>query len=251
MGSSATLPSEAAASLAADIETCRILGGLTRRDDLDQCFATAETVLRRLELLLSLGALDSRQLLLLGDDDLLSLAISRTGRGAGISVVDYDQKILASIRRCAGNGIQLVHADLRASLPDDLIGKFDTVFTDPPYTLRGQLLFAHRALLAAKKQGNAGIFLCASRVYLPESRIGEIVSFLARGGFSLEQRFPDFNEYPAPPDVKKDMIMMGVAHHPKVFRSDLFYFKRTKPAPIPSLVDFDARRIYDYEESHD
>src|SRR6266699_594394 len=69
------------------LRRCRSDKYLRRRDDLDQCPANIITTLRRLRLLLECESIKYRSVLLLGDDDLLSLALSTLELPGNITVV--------------------------------------------------------------------------------------------------------------------------------------------------------------------
>ena len=89
-------------------------------------------------------------------------ALSPTGRLARrVVALDTDERILTHLRDIAvaeGVIIGLVRHDLRKPLPEDLQGQFDTVATDPAYTLPGLMLFLSRAIEAVKPEGGR-IFL--------------------------------------------------------------------------------------------
>src|SRR5262249_33186609 len=107
------------------LETCRSDPRSTRRDDLDQCPATIQTTLRRLALLMTMSGLERRRVLLLGDDDLLSVALVAAGVSACITVVDLDHSLLSLIAGWTKPAVvQLVHHDLRFGLPDTMAGSY-------------------------------------------------------------------------------------------------------------------------------
>src|SRR5215218_3615305 len=109
---------------------------------LDQSHCTPDTNLRRVLYMQTQGALAGKSVLLLGDDDSVSLAIGLVGQvlspqGGGhlarrLCVVDADPRILAHIQEAAASAnltVETVEHDLREPLPDDLHGAFDTVIT--------------------------------------------------------------------------------------------------------------------------
>lgn len=89
------------------------------------------------------------RLFLVGDDDLLSLALSFAG--FSVTTIDIDETLIALIERLAREQRLDIDArvrDLTKPLPDDVIGAFDGAMTDPqsgPGTMRG---FLSRALAA-------------------------------------------------------------------------------------------------------
>src|ERR1700722_7153477 len=98
-------------------------GAPQARLELDQTHCTVETKLHRVLALHEAGALDGKDIVLLGDDDLISVAIIRfaalTGtisRLGSVTVIDADPAVLAWIgEQTAGNPgqITLVSHDLR------------------------------------------------------------------------------------------------------------------------------------------
>ena len=212
------------------------------RNDLDQCPATTATIIRRLKLL----GQRSAHILLLGDDDLLSLALSAAGARKRIAAIDLDERLLQLIASNSMHGsIDLLRHDLRDAMPSSHQGSFDEVFTDPPYTLAGQLLFVHRALVALRPVGPADLYLCASRTYLTVQELDVVSSFLSHTGFELDEVYSDFNCYKAPPDVRKDLRDRGY-RSVTWLHSDLFHYTRRRVAPIPGIPTLGMANIYEY-----
>ncbi|WP_329410024.1 GNAT family N-acetyltransferase [Streptomyces sp. NBC_00704] len=122
---------------------------------IDQSHCTAETKVRRVLALLTAGALPGGSLLLIGDDDLVSLAVAVVGDVLGgpiverVTVVDISPEILDHIQKTAaglGTRVETVQHDLRRPLPAELHGQHDVAMTDPPYTPEGARLFLSRAV---------------------------------------------------------------------------------------------------------
>jgi predicted methyltransferase len=212
------------------------------RHDLDQCPATPSTVMRRLTLL----GRRSSDILLLGDDDLLSLVLALTGARNRIAAVDLDDRLLRFIESYSKRySIEVLRHDLRFGLPRAHKRCFDEVFTDPPYTLAGQLLFVHRAMGALRSMPGVSLFVCASREYLTVQELSAVRSFLSRGGFELEATYPDFNCYRAPPDVREDLKKKGRRCTTWLY-SDLFHYMRRNLVPMPCLPRARYCNIYEY-----
>jgi predicted methyltransferase len=213
-----------------------------RRDDLDQCAATLATVRRRLALL---GRQD-RDILLLGDDDLLGLALAYTEARSRITIVDADPRLIGLIQRYAPKGrLELVVHDLGRTFPRSLRGQFDEVFADPPYTVAGQLVFAHRASLALSRTPGATLFLCAGRVYLGTVGVRRVSRFLGRAGFATQRVHCEFNRYAAPPDVVRDLERLTKGGG-RWLSSDLIQFVRRRSLRVPRLPPGAVSRMYDY-----
>ncbi len=196
---------------------------------LDQSHCTPETNLRRVALMYEDGALAGKHVLVLGDDDSVSAAIALAGKELSPSgklarrvvALDTDNRILNHLRDIAVEEevlVGLVHHDVRQPLHRDLQGEFETVSTDPPYTLPGLELFLSRAVQAIRPEGG--------KIYLhfghrpPDEQV-EVQSAIARMGLVIERLVPNFNEYVGAG------VLAGV--------SDL-YVLRTTEASLP-LVD--------------
>lgn len=176
--------------------------GPPARQELDQCHCTFETKLRRVLALYEADALVGRRILLLGDDDLTSVAIRAVVEELGTSatidhlaVVDVDADVLAFARAAlAGAPFEssFVERDLRQPLPATLRRRFDTVFTDPPYTVPAARLFLSRAVAALAGPGGDVFLSFGSR--RPEAAY-LVQQAAVRMGLVIRQLVRDFNEY--------------------------------------------------------
>ena len=166
---------------------------------LDQSHCTPETNVRRVAYMHEHGALAGKDVLVLGDDDSLSAGIalagkvlSPTGRLARrVVAVDTDNRILTHLRDIAveeGVLIGLIRHDLRKPLPEDLHGEFDTVATDPAYTLPGLELFLSRAVEAVNPE-NGQIFL--SFGHRSPGELLAVQRVIADMGLVIEQLIPN------------------------------------------------------------
>jgi predicted methyltransferase len=173
------------------------------RFELDQSHCTVSTKLRRVLLLHEAGALEGKRILLLGDDDLMSVAIDRVSRTLGfagaideLSVVDVDPAVLAFCRTRLATApfrVKLFEHDLRNPLPDELTGRFDTIFTDPPYTPTGAEVFLSRAAAALDCLRAGHVFFCFGMK--PADATLRVQSAIADMGFVIRRVFKNFNEY--------------------------------------------------------
>jgi predicted methyltransferase len=149
------------------------------------------------------GALAGKDVLVLGDDDSVSAAVALAGRALSptgrlarrVVALDTDDRILTHLRDIAVAEkviIGLVKHDLRKPLPEDLQGQFDTVVTDPAYTLPGLMLFLSRAIEALKPEGGR-IFL--SFGHRPPDEQLAMQGMIAEMGLVIDQLTPSFNSY--------------------------------------------------------
>jgi N4-bis(aminopropyl)spermidine synthase len=173
------------------------------KPELDQSHCTVATKVRRVLSMYSAGALAGRRILVLGDDDLVSVAIARAaallGAAAGIrrlTVVDSDPDVLAwAGGQISGTGVsaELVRHDLRAPLPAGLAGGFDVACTDPPYTVPGAELFLSRAVAALEPVPGQHVFFSFG-ARRPEETL-QTQQLIAAMGLTVRSLTPGFNEY--------------------------------------------------------
>ncbi len=130
--------------------------------EFEQGFLTAESVIRRVAWLDRCGDLVQKEIVLLGDDDLLSVALALTGRPTQIVVFEIDQRLVDFLNdqaRHNGWPLKAYQHDLRQPLPEKFLEKFDVFVTDPLETVEGFLLFVEQGLSALKPgAGQAGYF---------------------------------------------------------------------------------------------
>ncbi|PYI50771.1 bis-aminopropyl spermidine synthase family protein [Paenibacillus flagellatus] len=172
---------------------------------IDQSMCTPETSLRRAVLGLKQHALIGKRILCVGDDDLVSVSmgvlLGRLFPGADhsatrIHVLDKDERFLRLIGEIAAEHrmpIECHRIDLREPLPDSLLGRFDCIFTDPPYTLQGMSLFVSRGISALKREKGLPIFLSFAHKS-PAFNLA-MQRELVRMGLTVGAGYPNFNAY--------------------------------------------------------
>lgn len=192
-------------SLKAEVERlAEIIAGAPSVDvTLDQAPCMPDTAMRRALLMLQNGALEGRRVLLLGDDDSVSIAIGLLGRAlgkgdltAGVTVVDADERRIAFLRDAAAReqlALEVVHHDLRRPLPAGLRRAFDTIETDPPYTLEGARLFLARGCEALATEADGHCFF--SFTHWPASQMLELQKVFTDLGLAVRAVWPNFNRY--------------------------------------------------------
>lgn len=200
-GTGVTVPAELA-ELAAELELAAAAAPLAK-PELDQTHCTVLTKIRRVLRMHESGALAGQRILLLGDDDLVSVAIARFARLTGsadsirrLTVVDSDADVLACIAdQAAGTGVQveLISHDLREPLPAALTGNFDVACTDPPYTVPGAEVFLSRAVAALEQAPGRHLFFSfGARRPLETLRVQQVIAEL---GLAMRSLQPGFNAY--------------------------------------------------------
>jgi predicted methyltransferase len=170
--------------------------------ELDQCHCTVETKVRRVLAMQEADALVGRRVLVLGDDDLTSVAIrgfvDRFGSKATIAnltVVDIDPGVVGFVREQLAGApfpVTCLQHDLREPLGPSLLKAFDTVLTDPPYTVAAAGLFLSRAADALEGAGGSVFFSFGSK--RPAASF-DVQHTIAQMGFVIRRLVRDFNEY--------------------------------------------------------
>jgi predicted methyltransferase len=128
----------------------------------DQGHMDVDSVFRRVELIASLGDSDSRRVAVLGDDDLVSIALCLATQPEHVTVFEADQRIVDFITDVAvmrSLPITTEMLDLREPFPSRFRGRFHTFVTDPSETFPGLKMFVGTGLyLLMRGEGRAGYF---------------------------------------------------------------------------------------------
>jgi len=112
---------------------------------------TLNAALRKVAFAISKGDILNKNVICVGDDDVLSLILALTGLPRSITVIDIDEDILNLIKKYAEElkvkvPIKTYLYDLKKPVPKILKGKFDTFLTQPPDTVLGFTLFVSRGV---------------------------------------------------------------------------------------------------------
>jgi predicted methyltransferase len=174
-------------------------GAPQARPELDQTHCTVATKIHRVLKMAESGALGGKSIILLGDDDLISVAIARfaslTGVGVkALTVIDTDPAVLDWIgQHAAGANVALIEHDLREPLPAGLAASFDVACTDPPYTVEGARLFLSRAASALRPHPGQHVFFSFGA-----RRPADMLAtqrLIADLGLVVRSLAPNFNSY--------------------------------------------------------
>jgi predicted methyltransferase/DNA-directed RNA polymerase subunit RPC12/RpoP len=173
------------------------------KTELDQTHCTVDTKISRVLRLHAAHALAGQRILLLGDDDLIAVALAQFAAWSGnpglmrrLAVVDADADVLDWIgeqTRGTDVAVELVHSDLRRPLPASLAGSFDVALTDPPYTVAGAELFLSRAVSGLAAQPGRHVFFSFG-ARRPEETLA-VQRMMAEMGLVLRSATAGFNTY--------------------------------------------------------
>ncbi len=203
--------------------------------NLDQFWATTETVLRRALLLGNIPDIDKKQLLFLGDDDLSSVAFAIFFKAKKITVIDIDSRLLQFLKTIAENEklpIETFEHDLKNPLPSQF-KLYDTVFFDPPYTPEALNTWIARAIEATLGEGSKfkrkkpeflsqkHYFACYGYTGKETERGLKIQKIITSRRLIIQEKIRDFNLY-------YKAKSLG-------FKSDLFLLQPTPKVNIRKL----------------
>ncbi|MEM2882763.1 MAG: bis-aminopropyl spermidine synthase family protein [Candidatus Bathyarchaeia archaeon] len=128
--------------------------------DFCQGYMDEYDVIARAALMHHYDDLSHKDVVLIGDDDLLSIALALTGLPHRICVLDVDERLgdfIAKVNGERGFGIEFRKYDVRDPLPKDLLEGFDVFSSEPLETLSGLRAFISRGACCLR-EGGSGYF---------------------------------------------------------------------------------------------
>jgi predicted methyltransferase len=165
--------------------------------EFDQGSMIEEDTLKRVEFIYERGDLLDSEILVIGDDDLISLALALTKLPKRICVLEIDERLVNYIKTKALKyqlPIEVIKYDSRYSLPKELVNRFDIFIVDPPESLKALTIFLTRGMASLKKEG-AGYFGLTTLESSLEKWYS-IEKFLVRNGFLVTDIKRHFSVYP-------------------------------------------------------
>jgi len=168
----------------------------TPNTSLDQAFGKPVTALRRAYLMLQNDDVEGRNILLLGDDDFTSIALALLNVKTNIVVLDIDSRLTDTISNISEKNkypVKCFVHDLRKPVNTEFTNKFDTILTDPPYTIPGLRLFLSRAIQALKREDGRKIYLAYP--HRAPNELLEVQQEILKHGLAIEEIIPGFNLY--------------------------------------------------------
>lgn len=171
--------------------------------DYDQGYATCASVLKRVRLLDDRHDLEGSKILVLGDDDLTSVALALTGKPSEIAVLEIDERIVDFVNQAElGDGLPSPKAfryDIRQDLPKDFVKHFDVCVTDPLETKSGFSMFLKRVCDSLKGKGSV-LLTCITDVECPRPRQHLFQKYMNQSGFVITDIIANAQRYVLPDD---------------------------------------------------
>ncbi len=169
----------------------------------NQMPCTRGTAVRRVAKALELAQKDD-PILLLGDDDLVSVELAAAGF-TKVTAVDIDAKVLTEIEKLCKEqdlNVRRVEQDLSKPLPLSLYDDYKLVAFDPCYTIPSVQLFLDAGLELSRRSSGTHFFLSLHTMSLMRHGLPEFSQALSARGLDLVEFHQGFNAYPAPSRLK-------------------------------------------------
>ncbi len=167
--------------------------------DYDQGFVRPVDTVRRVAYIYQRGDLEESEIFILGDDDLLSVAMGLTRMPKRIVVVEIDQRINRFIKDFAEreglNQIEVYDYNVIEALPENLKRAFDVFVTDPVETRKGLKLFVGRCLESLRGPGATG-YMGFTHREASLRKWFEFERFILSAGLVITDILRDFAIYP-------------------------------------------------------
>ncbi|MEM1586599.1 MAG: bis-aminopropyl spermidine synthase family protein [Candidatus Bathyarchaeia archaeon] len=185
--------------------------------------------------------LTDKSIILIGDDDLLSVALALTGLPSRILVLDIDMRLGEYLDKICGKhglNIKFQQYDVSDPLPKNLIGKFDVFSSEPLETLSGLKAFLSRGVACLNEGGAGYVGLSTAEASPRKWKALEIM--LLRMNCVITDIIRDFSKYgtlyeSANYEMFTSRFSFPVGKNPGIYwyKSSLFRFElRGKPKPI-------------------
>jgi len=124
----------------------------------EQQFCIPRTTQKRAEMMIEKLKPGSR-VLVLGDDDLVSLALVDFTDKLQVDVLELDTDLVAFLKEKGGDRLTVLEHNLRHGVPDSMKDCYDAVTTDPPYADDGMRFFLECAKVSLKDRPESRLFL--------------------------------------------------------------------------------------------
>lgn len=222
--------------------------------EFDQGFVTDETTLARVAFMLHRGDLNGKEIVVLGDDDLVSIACALTGKPKRVVALDIDERLIAFIdgirKSYELQSLSVIQHDLREPLPRWMRSAFDVFFTDPTESFIGFKVFIERGLQCLKGGGSSGYF-GLTHVESSLKKWRDIQRFILECGAVITDIIDMFNHYVNWGYIEsmRSWSWLPIKVHPKGvwYKSALYRIEWLEPIELPS-IRYDGN-IFEDEEA--
>lgn len=164
--------------------------------DFDQGFMTERDVFARVAFLYERGDLEGQDILILGDDDLLSLALASTGLPGSITVLEVDERIVEFIKKRSEEhhlGIRVLAYNAADPYPLEE-HRFSVFITDPVESEKGLRITLSRGAQALRRGG--ALYFGLTTIESSWHKWYNVERMLLDMGFAITDILRRFSAYP-------------------------------------------------------
>ena len=193
------------------------LGRPERNSEFAQQFCTLQTSFARAEKFREYFP-DLSKILVLGDDDLLGLALTEK-EAYQADVFEIDRPLVRFIKKRGNERLKVFSRDLNSGLPSQYCEQYDAAFADPAYSVASMDFFLRSCVMGLKRNENSRLFLsnCPELSESPST----FQERIAAHGLVVEESIPGFSKYCFLDEframVKEGLLFLG--YHPKLIET--------------------------------
>lgn len=161
----------------------------------------AESRRKRLEIIISDHPfIESMNMGILGDDDLLSIEIQKI-KFLNPIVFEIDPNVINRIKEKTSKDITIKEIDFTSTAikKDEII--LDSFIVDPPYNLNGLLCFIFNGVKRLRNFND--FYLVSNQMMLGKNDLLKAQQILSQSGIILKKIIPGFNKYPFPESYRE------------------------------------------------
>jgi len=205
----------------------------------DQWYMTANHSSYRAEFIRENGDLVGKKVLFIGDDDLLSVAVSLTRLPKEVVVLEIDERIVDFVNKL-GKALNIPLSgrvyDIRLPLDESLARQYDVFICDPTETMQGFNLFVSRGVSSLRGVGSV-VYFGLTCLEASKKKWFEIQKLLHSMNLVITEIRHNFTEYPDPPWVNNLSIWTNLATTPTCtwYKSCLYRLELIDD-PKPAIV---------------
>ncbi|MEM3571124.1 MAG: bis-aminopropyl spermidine synthase family protein [Candidatus Bathyarchaeia archaeon] len=225
--------------------------------DYYQGYMRPEDTISRIMFMHAHGDVWKKSIVIVGDDDLISLGLGISSLPSRITVLEADpryREFINHVSKAKGLDIEFIEYDVRKPLSKDLLNKFDVFITDPLETIQGIKTFLSRGVSCLKDKG-VGYF-GLSRLDASSKKWFKIESMILKMSFIITDIIKGFSYYPTSeeayeegPFVKKLKFKIPIPSNTDWYHSYLFRIEAlSKPIPLIKWNKKSRFRYYDNED---
>jgi predicted methyltransferase len=225
--------------------------------DYYQGYMRPEDTISRIIFMHAHGDVWRKSIVVVGDDDLISLGLGISLLPSRITVLEADpryKEFINDVSKDKGLNIEFIEYDVKEPLSKDLLNKFDVFITDPLETIQGIKTFLSRGVSCLKNKG-VGYF-GLSRLDASYKKWFKIESMVLKMNFIITDIIENFSYYPTSeeayekgPFVNKLSFKIPIPSNTEWYSSSLLRIEAlSKPIPLIKWNEKSRFRYYDEED---